>query len=69
MLKDLNPDELKPAELMSQISEDSLSAGWMNGLEFELWDIINGSSTKHGYTTTQSNIDQLESLSQKCGAG
>lgn len=27
MLKDLNPDELKLADLMSQISEDSLSAG------------------------------------------
>jgi hypothetical protein len=42
MLKDLNSDQLLLAELMSSISEDGFSASWMEGLEYELWEILNG---------------------------
>jgi len=42
MLKDLNEDQTKLAELMSWMSEEGYCAGWMNTLEFDLWKIING---------------------------
>jgi hypothetical protein len=44
------------------------SAGWMDTLEFDLWDIINGGNREYGrHEVTQNDIDQLHSLSQKCG--
>ena len=67
MLKDLSPDERNLAELMSRISEESFTAGWMDGLEFELWDILKSDSSKHGYVITQNEIEELRSLSQICG--
>ena len=68
MLKDLSEGEQKLAELMSWISEEGYSAGWMNTLEFDLWEIINGGDRRYGhYDVTQNDIDQLSSLSQKCG--
>ena len=42
MLQDLNNDQLLLAELMSRISEAGYSAGWMIGLEFDLWETMNG---------------------------
>src|ERR1700743_1279705 len=68
MLKDLNEDETKLAALMSRISEEGYCAGWMMALEFNLWEIINGGNRRYGtYEVTQNDIDQLSSLSQKCG--
>ncbi|SRR5258706_9457270 len=68
MLKDLNEHELKLAELMSEISEKGFCAGWMISLEFYLWEIINGGNRRYGtYEVTQSDIDQLNALSQECG--
>jgi hypothetical protein len=56
------------AELMSQISEAGFSTGWMDGLEFELWKILNGGNKKYGrYSITQEDLDQLQSLASKCG--
>lgn len=68
MLKDLNEDETKLAELMSWISEEGYCAGWMHTLEFDLWKIIKGGNRRYGtYEVTQNDIDQFNSLSQKCG--
>ncbi len=67
MLKDLDRDQLQLAELMSKISEESLSAGWMNGLEYELWEILNyNKSTYGGYSITADDLQQLKVLSDKC---
>lgn len=49
MLKDLNDDELKLAKLMSRISEAVYSAGWINDLEFELWEIITDSNRRNAF--------------------
>jgi hypothetical protein len=68
MLKDLNNDQLLLEELMSQISEVGFAARWMKGLEFDLWGILNGENRKYGvHTITQDELDQLRSLSNKCG--
>ncbi|OQP65875.1 hypothetical protein A3860_14875 [Niastella vici] len=53
---------------MSQLSEKGFCAGWMNGLEFDLWRILNGSNRKYGHhAITQEELDQLQFLSDKCG--
>lgn len=68
MLRDLNKDELKLAELMIRISEEGYSAGWIKALEFDLWEIINGGNRRYGtYEVTQNDIDEINSLTQKCG--
>jgi hypothetical protein len=68
MLKDLNKDQLLLEELMSQISEEGFYAGWMAGLEFDLWRIINGDDKRYGHhVLTQEEIDRLWSLARKCG--
>lgn len=68
MLKDLNGDQLALAELMSQISEAGFSAAWMDGLEFDLWAILNDGNKKYGrHTITQEEVHQLQFLSDKCG--
>ena len=68
MLRDLNEDQLKLADLMSKISEDGYSAGWMEGLEFALWEALNGEENKYGrHIITSSELEDLKLLSQKFG--
>ena len=68
MLKNLNDYELKLAELMNRISEEGCAAGWMKNLEFALWGAIHGGKKEYGrYVITQTDIEELKSLSQKCG--
>jgi hypothetical protein len=68
MLKDLNKDQQSLARLMSDISEKSFYAGWMMGLEFDLWRIVHGSDRQYGhYFVSQTEIDELKNLSRRCG--
>jgi hypothetical protein len=68
MLKDLDPDQLALAELMSNISEAGYSAGWMEGLEVDLWGILLGSKEEYGqYLIPKQELDQLLFLANKCG--
>lgn len=68
MLHDLNEDQRALAELMSQISEKGFSAGWMNRVEFDLWNIVTGGSPQYGrHIVTESELHQLRSLAGKCG--
>jgi hypothetical protein len=68
MLNDLNKDQLLLEEFMSEISEAGFSAGWMGDLEFDLWEILNGDKRRYGHhIITQDELDQLKSLSDKCG--
>lgn len=56
------------AERMSQISEEAFFAGWMDDLEFHLWDAIHGGSRKYGQVTlTQTQLDGLRQLSGRLG--
>ncbi len=67
MLQDLNDDQRLLEALMSDISEMGFCAGWMMGLEFDLWRIINGGDNRYGHhILTQAEIDQLRFLSDKC---
>lgn len=38
----LTSDQDGVAQLMSWISEDHYSAGWLSGLEYSLWDYVSG---------------------------
>jgi hypothetical protein len=68
MLKDLNGDQLQLEELMSSISEAGYSAGWMEGLEYELWVILNSTKRNYGrHIVTEEQFQQLKYLSDKCG--
>jgi len=64
MLKDLNEDQLQLEELMSRISEAGYSAGWMEGLEYELWVILNDGKGSFGrHDVTHEELLQLKFLS------
>ena len=67
MLKDLNIDQTKLMAFMSDISERCFSAGWMENLEFSLWNaILNGPRRYgHGLITTE-DIDYLKEQSTIC---
>ena len=68
MLSDLNQDQLQLEELMSQISEEAYSAGWMIWLEYALWGILNGSKRNYGrHVVSEVELLQLKCLSDKCG--
>ena len=58
---------LRLVNLMSQISEKCMSAGWLDGLEFSLWRVIeNPSDNKFGQGfVTESQINQLITLSNE----
>jgi hypothetical protein len=68
MLRDLNEDQLQLAKFMSSLSEAGFAAGWMKGLEFDLWAILNAPPKKYGRCTlTPNDLEQLQFLSSKCG--
>jgi hypothetical protein len=52
------------ARLMSWISEDYWCAGWLSGLEYELWDAVTG---KQEGVCSSEEVEQLKYLSEKCG--
>jgi hypothetical protein len=68
MLKDLTPDQLKLCEYMSDLSEDAYCAGWMDGLEYALWEALLGLRGAYGWLElTKEQKEDLRVLSEKCG--
>lgn len=68
MINDLAPTQRDLAELMSDISENAWRAGWMQGLEYELWTAVKspaGSGTRR--LATQAQLERLSQLSNDCG--
>jgi len=51
------------ARFMSDLSEDYWAAGWLVGLEFELWSAVREDATRIG----PANAARLRYLSSKCG--
>jgi hypothetical protein len=51
------------ARFMSDLSEDYWAAGWLTGLEFELWTAVREEASRVG----QANAARLRYLSSKCG--
>lgn len=50
--------------VMSAISEERWCAGWMQNLEYVLWDVVSG--RREGICGSE-EIEQLKYLSEKCG--
>lgn len=66
MLNDLNKEQRELAEYMSCLSEDAFSAGWMDGLEFELWKGMNKEIKGYGTLKfTDEIVKKLKELSSK----
>lgn len=68
MLEDLNKEQLKLAEYMSELSELAYTAGWMDNLEFSLWNAMNNEITEYGRLVFNAEIiEHLRELSNKAG--
>lgn len=56
------------AELMSEISEDCWCAGWLSGLEFDLWEMVQGGPRRFGMgEVSEEDVQRLRVLSNECG--
>lgn len=67
MLNDLTKEQRKLADFMSHLSEKCYSAGWMEGLEYVLWDALSTGQRKYGQSIiSKQEIDQLVELSKDC---
>lgn len=55
-------------ECMSEISEDYLCASWESGLEYDLWRLVEGTTTTYaGEEVPQADVATLRRLSEKAG--
>jgi hypothetical protein len=67
MLKDLTPSQRALADYMSELSEDAYCAGWLVGLEFELWEVVLGERKEFGFLDLGGEEAQrLRELSDRC---
>ena len=68
MLIKLEPEAQELAQYMSALSEQAYDAGWMSGLELELWDaVVNGPREYGRLSITNEHIDELRRLSDVAG--
>ena len=68
MLRDLSPPQRELAEFMSALSERAYAAGWMNRLEFMLWEAIHQQEPLLGsITLAKTEVLQLRAMSERCG--
>lgn len=67
MLADLNPDARALADYMSALSEEAYCAGWMEGLEYALWDAVSTGPSDYGrLAITAEIVQKLKALSSAC---
>lgn len=67
MLSDINDSQRALAESMSWLSEADYHAGWIDGLEFNLWRGVVGRSFRYGQLDlTIDHIAQPQRLSEAC---
>lgn len=56
------------ADYLSDISEQAYYAGWMRGLEYELWEaVVSGPKTYGRIEITDEHIAKPKELSNNCG--
>lgn len=72
MADDMKPLDEDAAELlnirMRTISEDHWCAGWLIGLEFNLWAMVQGGDRRFGLgVVEEADVAKLRRLSHKCG--
>lgn len=66
--KDLTPQQEALAVHMSELSEEAYCAGWHIGLEYALWDLVNGKADSFGMLAlTEREATRLRELSDACG--
>jgi hypothetical protein len=66
MLSDLSPDARALADRMSEISEETWCAGWMDDLEFTLWAALDGETAEGRPKLTSVQVTDLKALSNAC---
>ncbi|ANE49955.1 hypothetical protein [Flavisolibacter tropicus] len=67
MLIDLTEKQQALADAMSDISKAGYSAGWLQNLEYVLWDALVNGEREYGRTCiTKTEIDHLQQLSNAC---
>lgn len=65
----MNPSAQALTDYMSELSEQAYSAGWMQGLEFALWEAIEEGPRHYGHLDiTSDHISKLRTLSDVCGS-
>ncbi|MEO3408342.1 hypothetical protein AAFN85_30785 [Mucilaginibacter sp. CAU 1740] len=65
----LTAAQQKLADFMSYLSEEAYAAGWMSGLEYELWEMVLNGPRKYGrHFINQDDIDTLIQLSNEFSA-
>jgi hypothetical protein len=68
MLADLTLDQRRLADYMSELSELAFCAGWMDGLEFALWEALQGRRRDYGRLAfTEDQRDELRMLFERAG--
>ena len=68
MLIDLSPDQRRLADYTSELSELAFCAGWMDGLEFALWEAMQGRRDNYGRLVfTPHHRNELRTLSERVG--
>jgi len=67
MFRDLTAEQAALAQYMSDLSEEAYCAGWMDGLEYALWQVVLGDRTDYGHLTfTPEHASTLRRLSASC---
>lgn len=67
-LSDLTPPQRALADFMSLLSERAYRAGWMEGIEHELWEAMrNPASRGAPIWLAEEEARMLEELSAQCG--
>ena len=68
MFHHLTQDQQALTLAMGEVSETAYSAGWMSGLEFALWHLLESGKKKYGrYILSDADRQKLRRLSEKCG--
>jgi hypothetical protein len=68
MVADLTPDQRRLADFMSDLSEEAYCAGWMDGLEYALWEVVVGARADYGrLAVTEEHRTKLKTLAEGCG--
>jgi hypothetical protein len=63
----LTDEQALLADYMSDISEESHCAGWLNGLEYALWQAVENGPMDYGRSQiTEADIKKLKELSKNC---
>ncbi len=66
MLSDLTTEQQELACYMSELSEAAFHAGWIEGLEYSIWEAMNGSLSTYGrLTITDDHRRRLHELSER----